>query len=180
MPITKKERDHYSTQHIKANFNSPEQENEYAKITTKVCSKCSIDKALTEYTGNTSGSDAFDRNGYRLRRPECIICQRSAAHGKNEAKQLAKKMGIPYTAPEGINCELCNKPSKYGDKLVFDHCHDSKKFRGYLHNSCNRSLGTLGDNIEGVVRTLNYILRSEHKIITQDPVSGMVSVPSAS
>jgi hypothetical protein len=52
-------------------------------------------------------------------------------------------------------CELCyQKPKKarrtvrstlYPGKLVFDHCHQTEKFRGWLCDRCNRVLGSVKD-----------------------------------
>lgn len=166
--ITENERNLYSKQKSKARFNTAEEEYEYARKTEKKCSKCNLMKKLTEYSGNTSGCDAFNHEGYRLRRPECKNCNKEATKGKNEAKKLAKKMKIPYKAPENTKCALCEKLPKKGDELVFDHCHKTNIFRGYLHNSCNRSLGVLGDNVSGILRSLNFLNKCEKKIITQD------------
>jgi hypothetical protein len=40
-------------------------------------------------------------------------------------------------------CEVCNE---LHIRIVFDHCHDSGKFRGWLCDRCNRVLGLLKDN----------------------------------
>lgn len=150
----------YAKQKNKAKFSSPEDEYKWALPQLKKCSKCFIEKSLTEYGGNTSGTDGFDRNGYRLRRPECKICTKAGNDGKNKAKKLAKEAGIPYKAPEGTLCAICQKEGKPGDMLVFDHDHVEEKFRGYCHNSCNRSLGVLGDDVDGMLRALNYLIIS--------------------
>ena len=50
-------------------------------------------------------------------------------------------------------CECCGKESD----LVYDHCHDTMKFRGVLCRGCNRSIGQLGDTLESVERALNYM-----------------------
>jgi hypothetical protein len=42
------------------------------------------------------------------------------------------------------------------------------KFRGYCCNSCNRSLGVLGDDVEGIINVLNYLLISDPMTIKQD------------
>lgn len=170
--ITKNERELYIKQKSKAKFDTSEEEYEYAIKKEKKCSKCNLMKNLTEYSGNTSGCDAFDKEGYRLRRPECKVCNKKASKGKNDAMKLAKSTGISYKAPEGTKCDLCGKLTKKGDDLVFDHCHKTNKFRGYLHNSCNRALGVLGDNASGALRFLNYVNKSEKKKITQDKDTG--------
>ena len=159
--ITDNERHKYTIQKEKSKFNSPEEEYEWAKSITKTCSKCDINKILLDFKGNTSGTDAFDKDGYRLRRPECYDCTKLVAKGKQEATKIAKQMGIKLKAPEGELCSICNKLGKKGDMLVFDHCHIRNIFRGYCHNSCNRSLGVLGDDIDGMLRAINYLMKTE-------------------
>lgn len=166
--VTANERELYYKQKDKAKFETPEEEIIYATTNRKTCSKCNLMKPLIEYTGNTSGCDAFDKNGYRLRRPECKICSKKASQGKRQAVKLAKNIGKPYKAPDGTICALCGKPPKKDDVLVFDHCHTTNTFRGYLHNSCNRSMGVLGDDVEGLVKALNYLNFSEKKKLTLD------------
>jgi DNA repair exonuclease SbcCD ATPase subunit len=61
-----------------------------------------------------------------------------------------------------------NKIQDEKNKLVFDHCHKMNKFRGYCCNSCNRSLGVLGDDVEGIINVLNYLLISDPMAIRQD------------
>jgi hypothetical protein len=170
--ITKNEQELYIKQKEWAHFDTAEKEYEYASQTEKTCSKCNSTKMLICFSGNTSGSCAFDKDGYRLRRPECKHCSKNISRGKTEAKKLAKQMGIAYKAPEGTKCALCNTIGKKGDFLVFDHCHTTNKFRGYLHNSCNRSLGVLGDNVEGLLRAVAYLNKSEDKMILQDELTG--------
>lgn len=174
--FTANERELYSKQKDKSKFKTPEEEYKYALQNEKECSKCRSIKDLTEYAGNTSGSDAFDKNGYRLRRPECKDCTKEADKGKKEAMKLAKELGIPYKAPEGTKCALCGKLPKKGDELVFDHCHKKKAFRGYLHNSCNRALGVLGDDVSGIINCINYLNKHEKKNITQNKNTGDLEI----
>ena len=174
--FTKNERNLYIKQRDKAIFNTPEEEYAYAIKNKKTCTKCNLMKPLSEYSGNTSGSDAFDRTRYRLRRPECKDCTKKVNKGKREAKVLAKSSGIPYIAPEDTVCALCEKPPKQGDTLVFDHCHKTNTFRGYLHNSCNRSLGVLGDDNEGILRAFNYVNKYKKKLIIQNKDTYVCSI----
>lgn len=166
--FTKTELDNYTRQSTKCKFKTPQEEYDWAKTQLKVCSKCQVTKTLVDFRGNTSGTDAFDRDGYRLRRPECIECTKSVSKGKNEAKKKAKELGIPYVAPEGTVCAVCNKPPSKGNCLVFDHCHELNIFRGYCCNSCNRSMGILGDNVQGLLNAVNYLLKTEKNKIVQN------------
>jgi hypothetical protein len=166
--ITENERNLYNKQKSKAKFDTAEEVYEYAEKNKKKCSKCNSMKKLSEYSGNTSGCDAFDRNGYRLRRPECKDCTKIATKSKTDAIKLAKILGIPHKAPKDTKCALCGNLPKKGDELVFDHCHKTNTFRGYLHNSCNRSLGVLGDDVPGLIRSINFLNKFEKKNITQN------------
>ncbi len=67
--FTEKEVHNYERQKGKARFSSPEEEYDDAFLKYKECSKCKVNKQLIYFNGNTSGTDAFDRNGFRLRRP---------------------------------------------------------------------------------------------------------------
>jgi hypothetical protein len=174
--LTENENNLYIKQKSKAKFDTAEEEYEYAEKKKKECSKCNLMKKLNEYSGNTSGCDAFDKEGYRLRRPECKDCNKKATKGKNDAIKVAKSLGIPHKAPEGTKCALCGNLPKKGDALVFDHCHKTNKFRGYLHNSCNRSLGVLGDDVPGIIKALNFLNMYEKKNITQDKDTGDIVI----
>jgi hypothetical protein len=177
MNYSDNERKVYELQKDKAKYDTPEEEyEEHSSKNEKECSKCNKTKKLSDYNTNTSSSDHFDKNGYRLRRPECITCAKEATQGKKLAKKLAKQMGISYEAHPSTNCGICNRPPNKGENLVFDHCHKTNRFRGYLHNSCNRSIGVLGDDIEGLLSALNYLNLTQKVQFVQDKTSGVLSV----
>jgi len=160
---SKSEYAHYSREHPTRIYSSPEEETaQYASHTTKKCTKCDKHKVLTCFNGNTSGRDGFTAEGYRHRRPECSDCTKIAGQGMKVAKRIAKRDGISYKAPEGTCCAICHKAHK---RMVFDHCHEKEVFRGYLCDPCNRSMGVLGDNIEGLIRCINYLQSTENKTI---------------
>ncbi len=52
-------------------------------------------------------------------------------------------------------CEVCGTT----EDLVYDHCHDSMKFRGVLCRQCNSAIGGLGDTLEGLMRAVNYLTK---------------------
>lgn len=179
--FTENERNHYTARFTeKAKFTSPEAEFEWANTQTKCCTKCFNDKPLTLFSGNTSGSDPFDREGYRLRRPECIDCTKKVAEGQNIAKKIAKEQNIPYRAPEGTTCAVCHKLPTVRNGLVFDHCHDTNTFRGYLCNSCNRSIGVLGDTVESLLAAINYLNKDKKLSITQNTNGILEIIPTTS
>jgi len=164
--FTKNEYTHYERDHITRIYSSPEEEeSKHSSITIKKCSKCKEEKFLNCFNTNTSGRDGFTAKGYRHRRPECSVCTKSAGQGMKVAKRIAKTNKIAYKAPEGTPCSICGKTDR---RMVFDHCHEKEVFRGYLCDPCNRSMGVLGDNIEGLLRCINYLQSTEQKVIVQD------------
>ena len=65
----------------------------------------------------------------------------------------------------GNSCTLCNKPaseSKYG-KLVVDHCHKTKKYRGMLCSQCNLCIGGFKDNVKLLFNTICYLTGQQFK-----------------
>ena len=172
--FSKNEYKHYSREHPTRIYSTPEEEHvKYASLHSKKCSKCDGVKQLNHFNGNTAGRDGFDKDGYRLRRPECTMCTKKAAVGKNIARKIAKKSGINYKAPLGTACKIC-KTTK--GTLVFDHCHTKEIFRGYLCDPCNRSLGVLGDDVPGLLKCLNYLLEKDTKKIYQDAITGLLEI----
>lgn len=73
-------------------------------------------------------------------------------------KSKRKAMGLPEpTRPMPTHCELCNKHVTIQGKMHLDHSHTTGKFRGWLCNTCNLSLGHLGDNVAGLERAIAYL-----------------------
>lgn len=118
-------------------------------IETRKCSKCGKVHPLTAefFTRNRTNVDGTKQ----YYRPECKSCTSAAATGKNRAYKLA---GSPSKPPEGTPCELCGRTTQ---TLVFDHCHDSLKHRGWICSSCNKGIGLLGDSVEALERVVLYL-----------------------
>jgi hypothetical protein len=53
-------------------------------------------------------------------------------------------------------CEVCGS----GGKIVFDHCHVTNTFRGFLCDRCNRTLGAVNDDPEILHKLACYVRRS--------------------
>lgn len=167
---------HYTLHTKPHKFATPEEERAWARTQTKTCSKCKQLLPLSYFNGNTSGADPFDRDGYRLRRPECRTCTKEAGAGKAAATAAAKRLGMSAKAPAGTPCELCAAT----DRIVFDHDHVTNTFRGWLCDPCNRSMGVLGDSVEGLMRALNYLNKSTGLRLQVDSSGTVISVASGS
>ena len=153
-------------------FKNKEEEDEHARTHTRTCTKCNAEKPLTEFGNNTSGRQPFDKHGDRLKRPECRDCTKTAGKGLAEAKRAAKKVGIATTPSEHDVCAICNKKGDDRHCLVFDHDHASNKFRGWLCDPCNRSMGGQGDKLETLTARFAYICRTDerHDFVMQQAI----------
>ena len=106
---------------------------------TKTCKIC----------GETKAVELFPRNGTWYR-PECLSCN-------NEWQRKYHRIRRKQKAPElGTPCECCGKTT---EKLHWDHCHETADHRGWICNNCNTGIGKLGDNLEGVLKALDYLGR---------------------
>jgi len=64
--------------------------------------------------------------------------------------------------PKPKVCECCKQiPIKW----VLDHDHSNDSFRGWICDRCNTGIGKLGDNIQGIVNAMNYLIN--HSIQSQ-------------
>ena len=153
-------------------FKNKEEEDEHARTHTRTCTKCNAEKPLTEFGNNTSGSQPYDKQGYRYKRPECRDCTKSAGKGLADARRAAKKVGIATTPSEDDVCAICNKKGDDRHCLVFDHDHVSNKFRGWLCDPCNRSMGGQGDKLETLTARFGYICRTDerHDFVMQQAI----------
>ena len=69
-------------------------------------------------------------------------------------------------------CACCGTTEPGGGKRTFyvDHCHESGDVRGLLCHKCNSGLGALGDNLDGVMNMVYYLLQSDmHGVKIPEP-----------
>lgn len=112
------------------------------------------------------------QKAYYEKNKEEVKAKRRAYHKKNRdkrrVKNLKKRYGIGlheynlmFTEQKG-KCACCGiHQNELTKKFAVDHDHDTGLIRGLLCNHCNLALGKLGDNIEGLMRALNYLEKHE-------------------
>lgn len=87
---------------------------------------------------------------------------------KKKASDLKRKFGISLheydlmlTEQKG-KCACCGiHQNKLTMRFAVDHDHDTGLIRGLLCGNCNTAIGKLGDNIEGLMKALNYLEKHE-------------------
>ena len=119
---------------------------------TKYCSKCDQHLPCSD----------FYRRGEKGLQAKCKTCQnkgRSAYTKTHEVSRRRHKLSdqeyseIMSRVPEG--CEICG--NSMGEKVCFDHCHDTGKFRGLLCHRCNTMLGLAKDNSQTLENAILYL-----------------------
>jgi hypothetical protein len=114
-------------------------------------------KAARYRAGHIEQVRAADAERQRIRRsadPEAARRRYLAWREKREGK-LAATAGRPR--PD--SCELCGGAE---GGIVFDHCHESGLFRGWICDRCNKTLGLLRDDAGLLLRMATYLMENRN------------------
>ncbi len=133
--------------------------------TTKVCRRCRVAKALTEFHRNRS-----ERDGYAHYCKPCKIAynreNRSANYGRIKANaEMRRKYGIGIDyyeqmfADQDGQCAICGRPAGE-ERLAIDHDHQTGHVRGLLCPSCNNGLGRFADSPNRLRAAADYLERT--------------------
>lgn len=129
----------------------------------RICKDCGTQCFSKELLPMWFVASKVSKYGYRNL---CIACavKRNNAHPKQKDwktdHQTKKRYGIDATTykkrMESQNsCEICGDTKE----LCYDHDHNTMKFRGVLCRKCNRSLGQLGDSLDGIMKVVAYLTK---------------------
>lgn len=105
----------------------------------KCCSYCGMLKPLSEFTAHSHSSDGYDSR--------CRSC-------KNGQKRLIRRGRKRAPIAQTRECMICGKTH---EKIVYDHDHKTGDFRGWICDSCNISLGRMGDDPNILERAAKYL-----------------------
>jgi len=61
-------------------------------------------------------------------------------------------------------CDICGQPDR---RILFDHCHASGRFRGWLCDRCNRTLGQVKDDTTLLRKMIDYLEQHNGKTHSQ-------------
>ena len=158
--FTNNEHSHYTGPFSsKAKFSTPDEEFDWASTQHK-CWQCGR-LPFTSFGFNTAGKDPLTNMVIAFEEESVKCVAKRSLSGRNKAKKLAKTL-LSHSRLHRTCCELCGKT----DNIVFDHHHEKNIFRGWLCNGCNRSIGMLGENLDQILKVVNYLNKTEQKIIT--------------
>ncbi len=153
-------------------------------MTTKICSKCKVEKHVTCFNNSKKHKDGL--NGI------CKDCwnESKRAHYQKDSSKTSKKASVKkwrknnpgkvkkmrknnrlkrlykLTLDEFNNlieqqdgqCPICELPLDDNALFGVDHCHETGRIRGILHNKCNAMLGCADDNIKMLNNGIKYLL----------------------
>jgi len=111
----------------------------------KVCRSCSIVKNIEEFPF-FSTSEAGRKN-------TCKECTKKLV---NLRAKLKSENPIP---PPG-KCPICNLMT---NSWILDHCHFTNKFRGYICNSCNLGIGRFNDDVNLLMKAIEYLKSDDYE-----------------
>ena len=98
--------------------------------------------------------------GYRQKCYKCKPTNNSTQKMKDwkTAYQVNKRYGCtPNEYKQRMATSKCCEVCGNTEGLCYDHDHVTMQFRGVQCRGCNRALGQLGDNKEGILRVLTYL-----------------------
>lgn len=108
----------------------------------KICSYCGERKNRKSFPKHSMYKDKLDSR--------CKKCVKK--HSKIRGR-LHKE-----APPKPEVCECCKQiPIKW----VLDHDHGDHSFRGWICDRCNTGIGKLGDNLEGLIKAVNYLIMTK-------------------
>lgn len=128
---------------------------------TKFCRLCKKTKPIGMMRKRKDNKD-----GYDSRCKECVKAYSKAYHKTDDARHnlLVKRYGITLKhyndmcEQQDNKCGICNNEDKEkAEFLCVDHCHNTNKVRGLLCTRCNRALGQLGDDLESILKVVEYL-----------------------
>lgn len=76
--------------------------------------------------------------------------------GREQEVKYRHRYGVEISKlpPKPTVCSVCGDPHK---KIVLDHCHDSGKFRAWLCDPCNVTIGAMKENPDRLRKLADYL-----------------------
>lgn len=147
-----------------ADFNRQQRELNWKTMTSKVCSRCKIDKPVNEFSKNSDRKIGIT--------PDCKSCRRGRYKDprKNRKDRLPAMYGVTYEdvvktlhqqhgrcANRACGMEISLTVPMGVNKAVIDHDHETGKFRAVLCMMCNLTLGKIESDVNKVLGLIEYM-----------------------
>ena len=151
----------------------------------KICPRCGLDKPAHDYARDKSRPDGMQRicrlcdsrkgRAYYEANKEHVAKYNRIHKGYKKYQRLKQKYNLTdiqfdemLVAQDG-NCAICGHKDNRG--LSVDHDHSccpgrsscGKCVRGLLCSRCNMGLGNLGDDVETLLKSVDYLMSHHEK-----------------
>ena len=134
----------------------------------KLCATCAVEKPITEFYKRA------DSNSTRSQCKKCWGQARSAYTKANTSKlaylhkmkNIERKYGITRAqyeemlSQQNYKCKSCHRQLngvRGPLSPCVDHCHKTSKVRGILCKNCNHALGHVNDDIDRLLKLIEYL-----------------------
>ena len=146
----------------------------------KKCRDCGEEKPLDEFYNDKQtkdGKHSYCKPCHSARRRAWDRANPEKAAENKRRNNLKREYDITLEqfdemlAEQGGCCAACGTTEPGGSGTFHvDHCHDSGEVRGLLCHNCNRGLGFLGDDLDGVMNMVYYLLQADmHGVQVPEP-----------
>jgi hypothetical protein len=126
---------------------------------TKICSKCKIEKPLTDFHKQKDGPQG--------RRSHCKTCCANYNNSHNHGMSVEERE--QFLRERDYRCEVCGISRETASEvfkrdLHIDHCHIDGENKGLLCLMCNGAAGRLKDSPELAKRLYEYLERTRKEV----------------
>lgn len=176
---------HYMCRACWSEYNKQRAKAEPVRVARKTCSRCRIEYLEPE---KNFYNDKRARDGYqaicrichkkynverRLERPHVNRNWQRSYRKQEPRRVLATKLRREYgisleqyddlLAAQGGRCGACSRtePGGVSNQWHVDHEHTTRAVRGLLCHFCNTGIGLLGDDLEGLLRAVDYLKKEK-------------------
>jgi len=144
----------------------------------KKCTKCGVEKPLSEFHKNKSTKDKYcslckpcnNKHAFTWNKKE--VEKRRVIVQKNNYK---KRYGLSIQQKQELidkqnsKCAICTNQLKDTHDVCVDHNHTTGQIRGILCRKCNLGIGHLQDSQEILKSALKYLKKYSAKRLKNEP-----------
>ncbi len=121
------------------------------RVSSRMCVICDSEHCRAWGKNNTEWNRTYGREYMRKRLND------PAYRAKVNQRVKARRKKLREEAAGGPRPDKCSVCGRKKHKIVFDHCHQSGQFRGWLCESCNAVIGMANDDPALLRKLADYL-----------------------